>query len=404
MKNISKDSCNTVLYMHAGSKNHGCEAIVNSLCAILDMDPKPVLISYRAEEDMEYSLPGMCTVLGEKSFNDHKFFHILYYIYRKLTKDDESFIRFRYSKILKGKTKYPVAVSIGGDNYCYDEMLNDLFLTNRAFNTVGTKTILLGCSIEPSLLSKKEIVEDLSRYYAIIARESLTYNALTEVLKDKGPKIYLIPDPAFTLRTDNAFSDEVLPNTVGINISPMIQGKESQAGIAIKAYIKLIEKILSETDMNVKLIPHVVWDNNDDRKPIRELYEYFGKAGFADRVSMAEDADATKIKGIISKCRLFVGARTHSTIAAYSSCVPTLVVGYSVKALGIAKDLFPQYKTDELVIPVQSIKTEDDLANAFEFLLKNENDIREYLSKKIPEYTQDIPRIKSIVKEAFENI
>ena len=50
---------------------------------------------------------------------------------------------------------------------------------------------------------------------------------------------------------------------------------------------------------------------------------------------------------------MFIGARTHATIAAYSSCVPTLVVGYSIKARGIAKDLFG---TDEgYVLPVQAL-------------------------------------------------
>ena len=57
------------------------------------------------------------------------------------------------------------------------------------------------------------------------------------------------------------------------------------------------------------------------------------------RVVFFEDHNCMELKGIISKCRFFVGARTHSTIAAYSMGIPTLVVGYSVKARGIARDL-----------------------------------------------------------------
>lgn len=33
-----------IMYMHAGSGNHGCEAIVNSVCHMIK--EKPVLISY----------------------------------------------------------------------------------------------------------------------------------------------------------------------------------------------------------------------------------------------------------------------------------------------------------------------------------------------------------------------
>ena len=57
-------------------------------------------------------------------------------------------------------------------------MLSDLRLTNAAFNRRGTKTVLLGCSIEPELLKRQEIIEDLSEYHTIIAREPLTYRAL----------------------------------------------------------------------------------------------------------------------------------------------------------------------------------------------------------------------------------
>ena len=38
-----------ILYMHAGSGNHGCEAIVNSLCHMMKEDA--VLVSYRGNED-----------------------------------------------------------------------------------------------------------------------------------------------------------------------------------------------------------------------------------------------------------------------------------------------------------------------------------------------------------------
>ena len=51
---------------------------------------------------------------------------------------------------------------------------------------------------------------------------------------------------------------------------------------------------------------------------------------------MIQDDNCMVIKGYISRCELFIGARTHATIAAYSTGVPTLVLGYSVKARGIA--------------------------------------------------------------------
>lgn len=404
---------NIILYMHAGSGNHGCEAIANSMAKMLQAsseDKKPILISYYADEDSKYTLKDLYQIVQEKSFNNHKIAHLLYYGYRLLTKDKESFIRYRFGKYLSKKNqsaKYPVAVSIGGDNYCYDVMLNDLFLTNEAFNAQGTKTVLLGCSVEPESLNRQDIIDDLNKYSLIIARETITYEALKEKLDNPERVIYL-PDPAFTLDIDYVRLPESFKQPkededgtfnggmVGINISPLIQSNESADGITKVNYEKLIEFIIENTDMSIALIPHVVWDRNDDRRPLRQLYDKYTDTA---RVVLIEDTDCRQLKYIISKCRFFIGARTHATIAAYSTLVPTLVVGYSVKARGIAKDLFGT--DDNYVIPVQSLKEENDLVKAFEYIKENEIAIRHQLEAVMPEYKlnalQNGRKIKELV-------
>lgn len=371
-----------VLYMHAGSGNHGCEAIVNSLC---NMVKEPAaLVSYRAGEDEKYSLKGLCELVQERNFDDHRLAHVLYYIYRKLTGDLESFIRYRYHKVFKRRN--PLAISIGGDNYCYDSMLNDLRLSNSAFGRAGTQTVLLGCSIEPELLERKDIVKDLSAYHTIIARESITFHALEKIFGgDDSPRILCYPDPAFALKAKQlplpaGFAEG---NTVGINVSPMIQSNEEKAGITMECYRELIRFMIENTDMQIALIPHVVWGNNDDRKPIHELYESFQESG---RVVEIGDASCEELKGFIERCSLFVGARTHATIAAYSSCVPTLVVGYSVKARGIARDLFGT--EENYVIPVQSLRQKDDMVKGFGWLLGRQAKIRDRLLQVMPGYQE----------------
>ena len=175
-----------LMYMHAGSGNHGCEAIVNSVCHMVK--EKVTLLSYYGEEDEKYSLKDLCQIVSERRFEEHRLAHILYYGYRKITGDQESFIRYRYGDIIKGKTA-PLAISIGGDNYCYDNMLSDLRLANSAFNRKGVRTVLLGCSIEPELLKREDIVADLMRYHTIIARESITYEALKEMVNEHAGEI-----------------------------------------------------------------------------------------------------------------------------------------------------------------------------------------------------------------------
>lgn len=258
-----------ILYMHAGSGNHGCEAIVNSLCHMMKEDT--VLVSYRGNEDEQYTLKDLCEIKQERSFEEHKLAHIAYYAYRMLTKDAESFLRYRYEDIFK-RPMSPLAISIGGDNYCYDSMLSDLRLANLAFTQKGTKTVLLGCSIEPELLKRGQgaqadrILEDLSHYHLIIARESLTYEALCAAFEKRQeesshsnnrktpdtlniPRIVQIPDPAFTL----GYVRKKVPdgfwkgNTVGVNVSPLIQKSESVPGITMKCYEELIEWIIEHT-------------------------------------------------------------------------------------------------------------------------------------------------------------
>lgn len=378
-----------LMYMHAGSGNHGCEAIVNSVCHMVK--EKVTLLSYYGEEDEKYSLKDLCDIVSERRFEEHKLAHVLYYGYRKLTGDRESFIRYRYGNIMKGKTA-PLAISIGGDNYCYDNMLSDLRLANSAFNRKGVRTVLLGCSIEPELLKREDIVADLMRYHTIIARESITYEALKDMVKEQDggiegrkrmPQILCYPDPAFTLQKRELPLPEGFAegNTVGINVSPMIQDNEKESGITMECYEALIQYIIENTGFQIALIPHVVWARNDDRKPIHTLYEKFKDTG---RVVEIGDGSCEELKGYISRCRLFVGARTHATIAAYSSCVPTLVVGYSVKARGIARDLFGQ--EEHYVLPVQSLRNRDNLVKEFQWLSSREKEIREKLEKKMPDY------------------
>lgn len=386
-----------ILYMHAGSKNHGCEAIVNSTVKLIaakrreqGIDTKiPVLVvSNSVQEDQQYSLgrlekEGLCSLVEDKHIDRELLAHVLYYGYRKISGDRESFQRYKYKdafrefKALVQAYKkanpeaafngQPLAVSIGGDNYCYPEMVEDLILAHNVFRKKGFETVLWGCSIEPDSLKDKKLVADLMAYSRIYARESITYKALVDAGIPEC-QLELRKDPAFELETTKvSIPKHFHPGrTVGINLSPMVQEKETLPGITIENYRNFIKYLLEETDQNIALIPHVVWDKNDDRRPLEELYLEFKDT---KRVVMIGDAPASELKGYISQCSFFVGARTHSTIAAYSSGVPTLVIGYSVKSRGIATDLFGSY--DNYVIPVQGLKEPDEMIKAYKWILEH---------------------------------
>lgn len=371
------------LYMHSGSGNHGCEAIVRSLTGLINsQDPsiKPDVMTNDRAEDLKYVPEDICHFVEEKHMDRNVINHTLYYVYRMITKDKESFLRYRFKDMYKNPPK--VGVSIGGDTYCYDYMVEEIMLTNSMLHKLGTKTILLGCSVEPELVKRSDVAADMKLYDKILARESITYNALLDAGVSKE-RLELAPDPAFTLDT------QYLPlpdgwkegKMIGLNLSPLIGMYAEDKDIALKCYEGLIQHIIDTTDNNIALIPHVVWDRSNDFIPLTSLYEKFKDTG---RVILLQDHNATQLKGFIARCRLFIGARTHATIAAYSSCVPTLVIGYSVKARGIARDLFGT--EDKYVLPVQDLKTTKQLIEGYEWLNNHADGITQKLKKSIPEY------------------
>ena len=370
-----------VLYCHGGSGNHGCEAIVRSTYKILGND-QLTLFSKNKDEDEKYKINEI-TILkkdADISISKTSLMYISSLLETKLFGTTILTTMQKRKCILNSVHKNDIFLSIGGDNYCYPgyEILSDL---NYLIHRKGAKTVLWGCSIEPSILNNKKIIADMKRYDLITVRESLSYNGLINAgIKNN---VILCSDPAFQLEKielplPNNF---IKNNTVGINVSPLIISCEQQEGITKENYIRLIEFIIQKTNMNVALIPHVVWNNNDDRKPLFELYKKFENT---NRVCMNNDCNCMQLKGYIARCRFFIGARTHATIAAYSSCVPTLVVGYSIKAKGIAKDIFGTY--ENYVIPVQSFQKKDDLKNTFIWIYEHEKMIKEHLNNVMPEY------------------
>lgn len=369
-----------VLYPHGGSGNHGCEALVRSTCKIIKSNN--VFLATRAKnEDTKYSLDEICSLINEHSHISKKSIaYIKAAINYHIFKDKDAFESITYKSITKCVKKSGVALSIGGDNYCYG-VPTYIYIINRLLRKQGTPTVLWGCSIEPSSIDD-EMIKDLKSYALIIARESITYEAM---VKAGIHNVKLLPDPAFQLdRVDLELPDGFVEgNTVGINLSPMVMDCENGDNITFKNYEKLIEHILATSDMQIALIPHVVWAENDDRVPLRMLFEKYKHTG---RVVMIEDHNCMELKGYIARCRFMIAARTHASIAAYSTCVPTLVVGYSVKAKGIAKDIFGTY--DNYVLPVQSLSKEEDLTNAFDWIYQREEQIRTHLQTMMPEYRE----------------
>ncbi len=81
---------------------------------------------------------------------------------------------------------------------------------------------------------------------------------------------------------------------------------------------------------------------------------------------------------------MLVTARTHASIAGYSTNVPTLVVGYSVKSQGMAKDIFGD--SENYVCQVRDLKKKDDLLRKFLYVFEHHDEIKDQLIRVMPSY------------------
>lgn len=379
---------NICLYPHPTSLNHGCEAIAVCTSEILKRSIPKSNISLGVMHELQTD--GIETQLVKKSVDqlvlcslpDLKRLSIEWFKYQLIKKirNKDCAVEILANRFYKDNNRLinsnELFLSIGGDNYCYGRPTG-LYAIHKVIANNEKKSMLYGCSIEPNAIDK-EMIEDLKLYNLIVCRESITY----EALKDRGlTNAVLYPDPAFTLTKSEESTIKLPVNTIGINVSPMILDYSSESQTVYTAFLNLLKYLIDNTAYNIALIPHVTVSTTDDRMVLKKLYEDLDKNR---RIQLFDDMDCKELKNIISQCRFFIGARTHATIAAYSTCVPTLVCGYSVKAKGIAKDLFGSY--ENYVIPVQTINNEKQLIDAFLWMEKNEESIRDRLETIMPDY------------------
>ena len=275
------------------------------------------------------------------------------------------------------KCKSGIVFITGGDMFCYDD--NYVVFLNRYLDRSRFKSVLWGCSIGQENMSQDKLLS-LKKFDLIITRETLSRDFLkSEIGKEK---VYCCPDPAFLVDAEEYFVEYSLNNTIGINLSNFVSEDVGEDTIFGKNITNLIEFIINETNMDILFIPHVFWKGQDDRIICNRLYNQYKNIKRV-HVLDSEKMNYCQIRYVIGKCRFFIGARTHAMISAYSMCVPALALGYSIKSRGIANDIgLPA----NLVVDYKKLHDETEIKNAFCYLLREENNIRNHLKKVIPEY------------------
>jgi len=368
-----------LLYGHGGSYNHGAEAIVQTTIKMIRCKYSNAYIalsSHFPEQDMEFKLDAdlICGPNME-----------LWKLKKKAVEYSErcELARQMYAEALSRIDRDTVCLSVGGDTFCYNNW-HRLAVFQERVSDVGAKSILWGCSVEPSAITP-EMLKVLDSYMFIVTRESITYKTLSE--HGLADKLLLTPDPTFVLEPKQIpLPNEITENPiVGINVSPLIIRCESSPDILMDNIKNLINYITKKTNYNILLIPHVMMPSDNDFFLLSDLWNQLSKEEKSRTYLLDGSHSAAEYKYAVSLCQLVICARTHVSIAAYSLGIPTLVIGYSVKARGIACDL----SMDKYILDIAAINESNIITDIFIQLNVDCDSIHACLKRCLPGYMKE---------------
>lgn len=345
-----------LLYGHGGAYNHGAEAILRSSVSLFRQMNCPILLStHFPEQDEEFGLdklvdrliPADLSLVAEERMAGN--FESREYIASKI-----------YRGALAEIDNDTICIGIGGDNYCYPNWHRQSIF-HRIAKERGGRSVLWGCSIQPEMMDSY-MANFLREHDHIFARESLTAAALCEI---NAGEVTVLPDPAFLLHSEPvALPEAFLGHAAAINLSPLMLRRSEKL---LRHFIQAARLLLERVDTLV-LLPHVTMSADNDQEALDILARCLAPEEQTRLCRVPHQWSAAQRKYLISRCELLVCCRTHASIAGYSSGVPTLVVGYSIKSQGIGKDL----GMERWVLPLEN---SERLAEQLTALWKNRAEI-----------------------------
>ncbi len=392
------------IYLAAQSTfgNRGCEALARSTVALLRQHLGDVRVLIPSRDIARDSAQWPDAAAHGVAFVPAPPVPSLYVNWGRLCRFLPGWIhlpwpRMRISQALANELAgCDAVVSIGGDNYSLDYDLASLFYyvgIAEAALRLGKPVVLWGASVGPfaRLPSvEKQMATHLRHLNLIAVRENNT----REYLQQLGIAENVLPvvDSAFLMMPEEVGTPGFWPKAgdqgvIGLNVSPLIEKVRAKGGDkgGIRREVAGFIKAAAAEGRSILLIPHVApldgGPVNNDEEYLRELLAETGNCG--GRVSIVpRGMNAPQLKFVISSCRFFIGARTHATIAALSTGVPTISIAYSIKARGINRDLFGH---ERYVLDTATVSA-DTLRESLQCLEQDESTIRQHLAARLPEW------------------
>jgi polysaccharide pyruvyl transferase WcaK-like protein len=377
-----------------GVYNYGCEAIVRGTEAIIRQEYPNANIVYaspRVVDDCRRLVGSEVQVVEKGRPRRYSAKNIC----RKLL----TLVGGRWDPILEsfGLLKEVDAVfSIGGDIYTLRPN-GDYPMSFPKFGDAavrkGVTYVLWGASVGPFTANpkvEKAFMRHLKGLSLITAREARTVDYLQSL--GVCDNVVSCADPAYVV------APEIQANvirkrekyTIGVNLSPLsIRYTGHSEEEVIHAQAKAIEGLIKFFDARIMLIPHVVSyskEGDDDFRYLRKVKRAIASEHQKALTLLGSDPGFVGTKKELVKCDLVIAARMHCAINALAAHVPTILIAYSHKAIGMCQYV---YGNENWVLPLTDFSKGYVLKEKVRSMIDSESKIRGYLYNRIPEIRND---------------
>jgi len=378
--------------------NRGCEALVRSTCHLLN----------QIAPGAELLVPSDEPAFDRQQWPDHEAAGVRFvptYTRPLVQRAWTTLMSLKRPDIHAWVTRLPLhtglcaelksadrVLSLGGDMYSldYGPPVRIASLDATAIRA-GIPTLLWGASVGPFHAHpalERALLAHLRRFSGVIVREKLSRDYLAAAgLKN----LSLATDPAFHLPPQAVEAPWVERARaagkviLGLNLSPIAHQVAMRHGLDFyREMTEFVRQCVRYNHLFVVLIPHVMARPGttaaDDYQVLRTLVDRLEPTVRAAVWLAPPTWNATQYKGLIGHCQYFIGARTHTTIAAMSLGIPTLSLSYSIKATGINEQLLG---TRQYVLPIPQA-TANKLDDGLRVLVAQAGALTTHLRAAIP--------------------
>ena len=227
---------------------------------------------------------------------------------------------------------------------------------------------------------KAQAVKAIAGADMVMARDKQSYDyVINNVPQQKNVKEYI--DVAFFLPYKQMTFDKNFIH-VGLNISALLwhggYTQDNQFGLKgdyQKAVRGIIDYFLSLPNVKLHLIPHVVGSERHIENDYAVSFDLQQESGNPNLILSPLFLSPVDAKSYISGMDFFMGARMHSTIAAFSSGVPVVPMAYSRKFNGLFIDTLGYNHMVDL-----KVDSEEEVLNKVKALYESRNGLKEEIS------------------------